>query len=147
MRWNRRTDGAETLYLRDDEIERILEDELLKSGLMPTAENLVVDVEAFIERHLDAKLDSYATLPRDVLGETQFLPREKPQVKINQDLTGLADEYNLLGDVGRLRATLAHEASHVLLHRIEFEFGQDQGILFKPEGERPGDGERLMRCA
>ena len=98
--WNRRSDGAETLYLRDDEIERILEDELRKSGLMPAVENPVVDVEAFIERHLEAKLDSYATLPLGVLGETAFTPGSPPEVKINRDLTGLADEYNLLGDVG-----------------------------------------------
>jgi len=146
LKWNRRTDGSETLFLKDEEIERIMEDELEKAGLFPAVEEPVVDLEAFIEKHLGAKLDQHADLEANLLGETELRRGERALVKINRDLTGLADDFGRLGDVGRLRSTLAHEGSHVVLHRVEFELGQDQGYLFgatRPAGE---NGVRMFRC-
>jgi Zn-dependent peptidase ImmA (M78 family) len=43
--------------------------------------------------------------------------------------------------LGRFRATLAHEATHVLIHRPLFELNADQGTLFEE-----GDNQSLFRC-
>ena len=146
MRWNRRSDGTQSFYLTDGDINRTMEDELRKSGLYPTASDPVLDVERFIEQYLDVTLDQHAELEPTVLGLTEFFPEKRPRIQINRDLTGMADEeYSDVGDIGRWRATLAHEASHVLLHRLLFEFSQDQGILFEP-AEPASPGQQLLRC-
>lgn len=54
----------------------------------------------------------------------------------------LDDEDVASGQIGRWRATLAHEACHVLLHRALFEFDENQGEMF-PEAT---EGQRLQRC-
>jgi hypothetical protein len=148
MRQYRGPDGAERLWFEPSEIERMMEAELRKAGLMPTDGAPAVKLEPFIERHLNAKLDQHAKLDPRVLGVTEFFECKPPLVSINKDLTGSAvdEDESAPGMLGRWRATLAHEAGHVLLHRSLFEFAVGNMSLF---GAKQGEGEKgrqLHRC-
>ncbi len=57
MKQYRGNDGKERIWFEPSEIEQIAASELTKSGLAPTDASPVVDLEAFIERHLKATLD------------------------------------------------------------------------------------------
>jgi hypothetical protein len=126
----------------------MMEDELRKAGLLPSASTPTVDLEAFLEQHLRVTLDQHADLPADVLGLTEFNPGKSPHVAINRDLTGSAidDDGATPGLVGRWRATLAHEATHALIHRALFELGQGQAQLFGDGSSARQEPQRLMRC-
>jgi hypothetical protein len=144
MRFYRDRDGAQQLFLKDEEIDEITEGELLKAGLMPTVDTCRVDIEGFIERHLGVRLDVGAALDDDVLGVTELRRGEPKRILINRDLTDAAleiDEYS--GTLGRWRATLAHEGAHVLLHGLLFDLNADQQALFD---EDPAADERVIRC-
>ena len=142
----RSADGEERLWFDDDEIERIMEDELRNAKLFPTRQASAVDIEQFIEGYLKASLDQYAELDDDVLGLTEFHPSRPPAVQINKNLTGSAmdDEWCPPGIVGRWRATLAHEAAHVVLHRMLFDLDLNQMELF--DVPAPTKGPLLFRC-
>jgi len=146
MKSYRAADGSERLWFDPEEIEVIMEDELHKAGLFPSADHPTVNVEDLIEVHLKVKLDQHAVLDRDVLGVTEFPKGKQPAISINRDLSGLAVDLEdpLPGTVGRWRATLAHEAAHVLLHRILFEFDENQGMLF--ETHSVDRTATLMQC-
>lgn len=146
MKRYRSADGEERLWFEDDEIERIMEDELRSAQLLPTREVSAVDIEQFIEGYLKASLDQYADLDDDVLGLTEFHPKKPPAVRINKDLTGSAmdDEWSPPGIVGRWRATLAHEAAHVVLHRMLFDVDLNQMELFAAPA--PAKEPLLFRC-
>jgi hypothetical protein len=146
MKSYRAGDGTERIWFEADEIEQIVEDELHKAGLYPSVQRPAVNVEDFIELHLKIKLDQHASLNDDVLGMTEFTLGQAPTISINRDLSGSAVDLGeaLPGRVGRWRATLAHEACHVLLHRILFEFDDRQGVLFASDSAAPT--KALMRC-
>lgn len=145
MRWYKGPEGDQRVWFEPDEIETMLEDELRRCNLMPTLSNPVTDVERFIEEGLGAPLDQYAELEPDVLGVTHFRRGHAPTVSINRDLTGALDEeWVQPGMEGRWRATLAHEATHVCLHRMLFEPDINQGSLFADE--RGPVEQPLMRC-
>lgn len=145
MRWYT-TNGEQRIWFEPDEIEAIAEDELRKAGLLPSVDQPVIELERFVEAHLQAPLDQYADLPADVLGVTEFRSGQRPAIVINRDLTGAAldDEEAAPGVHGRWRATVAHEAAHVLLHRMLFESDLNQGSLF-PDATVAERGA-LMRC-
>ena len=147
MRWYRGPEGDERLWLEPSEIETIMEDELRRANLLPSDEEPVVQVERFLEAHLGADLDQYADLGHDVLGVTEFRPGVPPRVLVNKDLTGSAMDADWVapGIQGRWRATLAHEGTHILLHRALFELNADQASLFGPEASPP-EAQHLMRC-
>jgi hypothetical protein len=115
---------------------------------MPTLGDPVTDVERLIEVHLRAELDLYADLPDGVLGLTQFPIRGAPKVSIDSSLTAARDaEAATVGAIGRWRATLAHEASHIFLHRYLFDPEMAQltgrtGVVDGPFSREDG----LMRC-
>jgi hypothetical protein len=138
---------GERLWFEPSEIEHMMETELGKAGLMATADEPAVDMERFLEGHLGVDLDQYAPLDSEVLGVTEFRQGAPPKVSINKELTGSAldDGDSQGGILGRWRATLAHEAAHVLLHRILFEVNLDQGNLFGGS-ESVGGAQKLMRC-
>lgn len=140
--------GAERLWIEPDEIEARTEAELVKAGLMPTVDAPAVDVEAFIEQHLGAQFDQYASLPADVLGQTDFRVGAPPLVMVNADLTGAAldDDDSPLGLKGRWRATVAHEGCHVLFHRCLYNLSPEQGWLFGDDGDAVEPAKRLQRC-
>jgi IrrE N-terminal-like domain len=145
MRTYRGPEGDERIWFESAEIELIMEDELRKAGLMSTVDDSVVDVEAFLEIHLKVTLDQYADLDPDVLGLTEFRPAKRPNVRINKDLTASAmdSEWCPPGIEGRWRATLAHESSHVVLHRLLFEGDPAQMELFDMPNR---SGSMLFRC-
>jgi hypothetical protein len=140
--------GTERLWIEPDEIEARTEAELVKTGLMPTTEAPAVDVEAFVEQHLGAQFDQYASLPPDVLGQTDFRVGARPLVMVNADLTGAAldDDDSPLGLKGRWRATVAHEGCHVLFHRCLFNLSPEQGSLFGEDDDPHEPPQRLQRC-
>jgi hypothetical protein len=140
-------DGVKRLWFEPSEIEEIMEHELAKGKLMPTVADCSVDVELFLERHLKVQCDQYAPLPPEILGLTQFRPGQKPWVRINQDLTqtALDDEDRPDWMVGRWRATLAHEASHVILHACLFATNPNQATLFALDDGEPEE-HNLHRC-
>ena len=123
--------GERRLWFRDKEIEDIMAEELRRCGMFPTPSAPVVDLEAFLEIHLGVKLDLYAELESDLLGVSRFATGWQPMVDINRDLTTQANEViQSRGLLGRWRATLAHEAAHVILHRRLVERPREQGTLF-----------------
>jgi hypothetical protein len=145
MQWYPGPEGDQRIWYESDEIEQIAAEQLTRAGLLPTLSNPVTDLERFIEEHLRADLDQYADLPEGVLGLTRFPARGHPVVLINKVLTEARDQEEVTpGSVGRWRATLAHEASHIYLHRY----------LFDPEMAQLSGGNRtdvptdggLMRC-
>ncbi len=140
----RRRDGKERLWLSAADIETMMEDALRKSDVFPTDEQPAVDIERFIQS-LGVRMDQYADLDATVLGLTEFYTDCPPRIFINRDLTGAIDEDNTPpGIPGRWRATMAHEAAHVVMHRVLFEINQDQETLFRMEGQP--EPQRLMRC-
>ncbi len=147
-RYRDRKTGDERLWFVEDEIETIVESELAKAGLLPSLDAPVVNVERFVESYLDVQFDSYASLPADTLGQTDFRIGERPLVMINSDLTGAAldDEDCPLGLQGRWRATVAHEGCHVILHRCLFNLNPSQGSLFDVDEPAEAPPMRLQRC-
>jgi len=145
VKWYKSADGDQRIWYEQDEIELIATDELRRAHLYPTPISPVVDLEQFIEKHLRSKLDQYATLPDDVLGATEFTPGERPRVQINRALTASAVDEPVAGAFGRWRATMAHEGSHILLHRVLFDLNPGQTMLFDvPVAESAR--LRLLRC-
>jgi hypothetical protein len=113
--------------------------------MMPNIDDTVVEIEAFVERHLKATLDQYAELPADVLGLTEFRSHRPPHIRINRDLTesALDSDWCPPGVEGRWRATVAHEGAHILLHRMLVEGDPAQTALFDDTHAGPS---ALLRC-
>ena len=66
-----------------------------------------------------------------MLGVSKFATGRQTAVEINRTLTEQANgESPPSGILGRWRATLAHEAAHVILHRRLVEKPSNQGVLF-----------------
>ncbi|MGH9714004.1 MAG: ImmA/IrrE family metallo-endopeptidase [Candidatus Acidiferrales bacterium] len=140
----RRKDGTERIWLQPADIEAIAEDSLLKLGLFPTEELPAVDIERVVQG-LGVRMDQYADLDSSVLGQTEFYADAPPRIFINRDLSGAIDEDQTPPGIrGRWRATIAHEAVHVMIHRVLFDVNQDQGSFFRVE--KPSEPRRLMRC-
>lgn len=147
MRQYRAPNGEERLWFEPSEIEQMMTAELQKARLMPTDEAPAVKLESLLERHLKVQLDQYANLEPGVLGLTEFFEGKPPKVSINKDLTGSAldEDESPPGVLGRWRATLAHEAGHVILHRCLFEFAAGNMNLFGSQ-DSPSATKRLLRC-
>ena len=143
MKEYRSPTGERRLWFDQEEIEWMMEDQLRNAGLLPSISYPAIDLEELLEGHLRVKLDLHARLDVDVLGMTQFRSGKRPLVSINKDLTSRAEmEEAAGGSLGRWRATLAHEAAHVVLHRVLFDVPPEQGSFFEVKGL-----ERLMlRC-
>jgi hypothetical protein len=140
----RRQDGKERLWYEPADIEVMMEAALDKFDLFPTRDNPVVNIESFIAS-LKVRMDQYADLDTNVLGLTEFYSDKPPKIFINRDLTGAIDDDNTPPGIrGRWRATMAHEASHVVMHRVLFEINHNQENLFRTEPQ--SDTRQLMRC-
>jgi hypothetical protein len=145
MRFYTSADGVPSVWYDDEEIEQIVDGELDRAGLRPTLASPVIDIERFIESHLDVRIDQYADLPSEILGLTRFAPRVNPAIQINATLTDQADDdFSAPGTQGRWRATLAHEAAHVFLHRYLFDPEFIQSELPGVTGQLPRAGD--VRC-
>ena len=144
MKDYRNASGERRLWFDPEEIEEIMRDELRRAGMFPDGMEPAPDLEAFLEQGLGVRLDLYAHLEPDVLGVTDFRRNLNPLVSINAELTSEVDgEEDSPGGLGRWRATLAHEASHVILHRVLFEVPPNQGELFDIGNDA---GPSLFRC-
>ena len=96
------------------EVEHLAEDLLRRAGAW-SEEPAATDIESLLELHLGVRVDYAADTDPDVLGYTEF--RATPEVKVAQWLTEAASGPGASpGIVGRWRATLAHEAGHIVLH-------------------------------
>ena len=146
MREYQGPEGDPRIWYEPEEIEEIFQAELRRSRLAPPVESPTVDVERFIESHLKVSVDQYAELPQEVLGLTRFDQGRPPKISINATLTEAveADPSNL-GLSGRWRATLAHEAAHVVLHRHLFD--PQMAGLSKPLMPSTASNSALFRCA
>ena len=144
MKEYRSSTGERRLWFEPGEIEDRMSDELRKAGMLAGAESPAVDLEEFLEFGLRVKLDTYARLDHDVLGVTEFRSGLDPLVSVSAELTSEMDQSpRSLGLRGRWRATLAHEAAHVILHRGLLDVPSEQGQLFEfDEESRPS----LFRC-
>ena len=143
MKEYRSPTGERRLWFDQEEIEWMMEDQLRNAGLLPSVADPAVDLEELLEGHLQVKLDLHARLDVDVLGMTLFRSGNRPLVSINKDLTSRADTEEVPGGVlGRWRATLAHEAAHVVLHRVLFDVPPEQGSFFDVKGSEG----MIMRC-
>jgi hypothetical protein len=106
------------LWYDEAEIDAIMEAELRKSGTARLTDGGAVGVDAFIEIHLRISPE-FVTLPGGVQGATDFSPDGTVRMRISAPLAERAAS----GDPGAehlMRTTLAHEAAHVLLHRVLF---------------------------
>ena len=145
MKEYRSATGERRLWFEENEIEWLMEDELRKAGLFPCLADPVVDLESLLEIHLGVKLDVHAVLDDDVLGVTEFLGGRKPLVSINKHLTSRAEiEEAPNRTLGRWRATMAHEAGHVVLHQALVEVPFEQGTFFVDTTR--DSGSSLFRC-
>ena len=143
MKEYRSPTGERRLWFDEEEIEWMMEDELRKASLLSSVSDPAVDLGELLEGHLRVKLDLHARLDEDVLGMTHFRSGKRPLVSINKELTSRAEsEGASSGLLGRWRATLAHEAAHVVLHRVLFDVPCEQGSFFdvkEPESS-------MLRC-
>jgi len=106
---------GERVWYEAAEVERITVGALRSAGLMPRSDAPAVDIETFVEMHLGAAVDYAGDLPHTVLGYTEFA--QPPRIVVSRRLTDLATAADASpGLRGRWRATLAHEAAHLLLH-------------------------------
>ena len=117
------------LWFDEGEIDQLLEDELAKAGLMPTATAPAVDVEAFVEQHLGLNV---APLPdnvsESVLGAIEFESGRPIGIFVRRDLLDEASQDRLAER--RLRSTLAHEGGgHAVLHPPLFEVSSQIEML------------------
>lgn len=139
--------GEQRLWFKPGEIDDWMEVELRTAGLYPTVQKPEVDIETFVAG-LDVDLDQYCPLPDMVLGETRFKAGERTKVLINRGLTLAAvddsDAERWLRS--KWRMTMAHEATHVLLHKSLFPSNTNQQTLFSLEDESGSGREKPYQC-
>ncbi len=122
MRWYDGPEGDQRVWYEEREIEEMMAEQLRAARQRLSLTDPVPDLEAFVEAHLKVELDQYADLPESVLGLTEFVEGKQPRMFINATLTEAADaDPPRPGARGRWRATIAHEAAHVILHRYLFD--------------------------
>lgn len=117
--------GATRLWYEAIEIEQITAQALRDASLWPDDRGSAIDIEQLLEVHMSVAIDYGAPLDAAVLGYTAF---ESPiRVVINRVLTEAAHRPGAgRAAVGRWRATLAHEAAHILLHASLFGAASDR---------------------
>jgi hypothetical protein len=144
VRFYRGQDGSQQFFIKEGELEELAETELGRAMQVVTESDPIVDIERFVEHHLGAELDLGADLEPGVLGLTELRVGQPARVLVSRDLSDSAfAEEPGSGVLGRWRATVAHEAIHVMLHRILFELNADQGTFFDDDGAA---STSLMRC-
>ncbi len=105
------------LWYEEAEIEAIMEAELRAADSARPQGSPATDVDLFIERRLGI-VPEYVSLPRGVQGATEFSAGGTVRIQISAELSLRAELRP--GAERLLRSTLAHEAAHVLLHRMLF---------------------------
>jgi hypothetical protein len=105
------------LWYEESEIESIAAGELARAGLPTLAGGPATDVDAFVELHMGV-VPEFTWMPRGVLGATEFTARGEVRLQVSAELSLRADRERAAEKL--LRSTLAHEAAHILLHRVLF---------------------------
>jgi hypothetical protein len=105
------------LWYEEAEIESIVDRELALAGRPAVAGRPATDVDAFLELHLGI-VPEYTWLPYGVLGATEFTARGEVRLQVSAELSLRAGRERAAETL--LRSTLAHEAAHILLHRLLF---------------------------
>ena len=123
--------SIERPYFRLREIEEICASELRKVDLYP-AEPGPVRIDRFIEKRFGVTHE-YQDLPDGVLGFTRFGKNGVEAVIVARTL----DEGGAKATERRLRATLAHESGHGLLHAHLFSLGEKPRSLFEDGDTTP----------
>jgi len=114
----------------DDECEKLVLDFLKARGGCVKYPITTDDLTVLIE-NLTSDLDLYADLSQEegeVEGVTDFVPGQRPKVRISRRLT---EDIRL---ANRLRTTLTHELGHVHFHSSLFD-AEQSGDLFRPQPE------------
>lgn len=144
MKWSTDSSGRRRIWYDASEIEAIMCGSVDAAGM----ENArVVDLERLAESHLRVHLDQHAELPNEVLGITEFCADGAVRVSINKDLTSEFESSSAgVSSIGRWRATLAHELSHVILHKELFVVGAQQSELFAETVQVDAQDERTVKC-
>lgn len=128
---------SERPHFEPHEIDQICGSELRKVGLYPKAPE-PIRVDRFVEKRFKVTPE-YEQLPEGVLGYTKFGKSGVEAIVISAELdsdTGSVAQR-------RLRATLAHEAGHGLLHAHLFVMGGGALTLF--DADSRGDHQILCR--
>lgn len=126
MRTIRDGTGRARVWYDAEEIERITANALQAAALWPDPDIRHIDIERLLEVHLGATVDYAGDLDSATLGYTVF--ETPPHVVVSRILTDLAHGPSAtLGLRGRWRATLAHEAAHILLHARLYAQGETSG--------------------
>lgn len=148
MRVQSGRDGKSSLIISHEEIETRMQMALRTAGLYPSESSPVVDIVAFVEKHLKVRVDEYDELPPEVLGYTEFYPNKRPRIFINRDLTeeAMDNEDSPTWLKGRWRCTMAHEASHVILHRALFTGRSKPRGADTPAGGGAAPVAGIQRC-
>lgn len=126
MKTFRSTSGpfTEQPYYTSDEVNTMCSDELRKLNLYPP-DPAPIRIDRFIEKRFGIQ-PTYQDLPDGLLGFTRFGSKGVEEIVVT---TSLDAEGTRPAD-RRLRATLAHEGGHGLLHAHLFVLGSRPASLF-----------------
>jgi hypothetical protein len=113
-------------YFTDDEIEAICIDELIAVDLLPNTPG-PIRIDRFIEKRFGI-CEEYKELEEGILGITQFGSKGVTRIIIARSL----EEEGTEVAARQIRATLAHEAGHGLLHSSMFVGNAPFGDLSNP---------------
>jgi hypothetical protein len=105
------------LWYEEPEIESITARELALAGHPALEGGPAIDVDALLELHMGV-VPEYTWMPRGVLGATEFTARGEVRLQVSAELSLRAGRDPAAEKL--LRSTLAHEAAHILLHRVLF---------------------------
>ena len=117
MRVSRNRGGAgfsQVIYFKPGEVDQICQEELRKANMLPF-EPRNIDIELFIESHLQCQMD-FADVPDGIMGYTIFDQNGKPKIV---GISPALDDGTSTGR-RRTRSTAAHEAGHCILHPTLF---------------------------
>jgi hypothetical protein len=114
------------------EIEQMCAMELRRTGLLPT-EPGPVRIERFVEKRFGVS-PSYEDLPDGVLGFTEFGVDGVIAIIVSRIFETVDGSKAL---ERRLRATLAHEAGHGLMHAYLFATGERPASMFDDSSVAP----------
>ena len=118
-------------YFKLREIEEICTSELQKAELYPSQPE-AVRIDRFIEKRFGVT-HRYEVLPEGVLGFTRFSANGVEDIVVARSL----EEEGTKVAERRLRATLAHEGGHGLLHTYLFHLGEKPKSLFDDHDDMP----------
>lgn len=133
MKVGRRAHGqfAQQPYFSPADIDNLCTRELRACALYPSQPE-PIRIDRFIEKRFGVS-PCYELLPEGVLGFTEFGPRGVIRMVISVDL----EDAEGTPSERRLRATLAHEAGHGLMHAHLFSLDDKPNSLFGEAGNQP----------